>query len=242
MHENFMLGRPEIMHMPRRDQLKFVWGHSIHEEMLKYFRSPVFLFTGLREPKTRLESMYLYHVRMARSLGNDPLSLEQFLEFTSDPICHFFIHRFPTFAGEKGSPFERARCVIDMFDHVYFSENLEDAASIIFQRLDISPEQINYNQRPSGESSAIVDVPNENIAHDVDLYEYAKSQFSTKPTAEVVFRRSNELDSIRKRQLQGWPHEEMLADFLYSEAYKEYRDWGDYPNVVSTRMNQIRAL
>lgn len=242
MHENFMLGRPEIMQMPRRDQLRFVWGHSIHEEMLKYFKSPVFLFTGLREPKSRLESMYLYHVRMARSLKNEPVPLDRFLESTCDPICHFLIHRFPTFAGENGTAFERARKVIDVFDHVYFSENLEDAASIVFRRLDISPEQVNHNQRPVEEKGKNIEVPEENIAQDLALYEYARGRFAAVTDADEIFHRSNDLDALRKECLQGWPQEEKLATFLYGEAFKEYRDWGDYQNVVSTRMNQIRAL
>lgn len=242
MHENFMLGRPEIMQLPRRDQLKFVWGHSIHEEMLKYFKSPVFLFTGLREPKARLESMYLYHLRMARQLGNEPLSLERFLEYTSDPICYFFIHRFPSFAGADGSLFERAKRVIDLFDHVYFSENLEAAADIVFRRLDISPEQVNHNQRPSEEKGKSIEIPEGNITQDLQLYEYAQAKFGGAVDFDEVSRRSRELDAIRKERLQGWPLEERLAEFLYGEAFKEYRDWGDYQNVISTRMNQMRAL
>lgn len=242
MHENFMLGRPEIMQLPRRDQLKFVWGHSIHEEMLKYFKSPVFLFTGLREPKARLESMYLYHLRMARSLGNEPLSLERFLGYTSDPICQFFIHRFPTFAGSEGSLFERARRVIDLFDHVYFSENLEAAADIVFRRLDISPEQVNHNQRPADEKGKSIEIPEGNTAQDIKLYEYAQAKFGGAVDSDEVTRRSGELDAVRKERLQGWPQEERLAEFLYGEAFKEYRDWGDYQHVVSTRMNQMRAL
>lgn len=242
MAENFKNGQPEIMQMARRDHLRFLWGHSIHEEMLRYFREDVFLFTGLREPRDRMSSLYFYHVRLAKENGNPFLSVEDFIDRTQNPICNFFIHRFPTLAGTEGSLSDRAKRVLNLFDLVYFSENLEPSAEIIFNVLGITPKTENFNARPDSEQGKKIEINDDRIHEDIILYEFARDLFSETNSAGETKERSIKNDRIRKDTLPGWVNEAALGEYLYHQALIEYRSWNELDNVISTRMAQIRNI
>ncbi len=242
MAENFRNGRPEIMQMARRDQLRFLWGHSIHEEMLRYFKEDVFLFTGLREPRDRMSSMYFYHVRIAKENGNPYLSADEFIDRTQNPICNFFIHRFPRIAGSEGSLSDRAKRVLTLFDLIYFSEDLENSAQIIFDVLGITPESENYNLRPDSEVGKNIEINDDRISEDLILYDFAKEISAKSMTKSDVMDRQKENDNIRKDILSGWVNEAVLGDFLYQQTLIEYKAWNQLDNVISTRMAQIRAI
>ena len=38
---NFFEGRPEFLEIKNKQKLRFVWGHSIQEEMLKLLQNPI---------------------------------------------------------------------------------------------------------------------------------------------------------------------------------------------------------
>jgi hypothetical protein len=242
MAENFRNGRPEIMQMARRDHLRFLWGHSIHEEMLRYFKEDVFLFTGLREPRDRMSSMYFYHVRIAKENGNPFLSVEDFVDSTNNPICNFFIHRFPTLAGTEGSLSDRAKRVLNLFDLVYFSEDLEPSAEIIFNVLGIAPKTENFNARPDSELGKKIEINDDSIQEDLILYDFAKNIHAVNNTKHDASERQLHNDKIRKSVLSGWVNEANLGSFLYHQSLIEYKSWNALDNVISTRMAQIRAI
>ena len=57
---NFHENRMEFAHLNDYEQLKLVFGHLLHEEMLKPGAGPIRLFTGLREPRSRLRSHLIF--------------------------------------------------------------------------------------------------------------------------------------------------------------------------------------
>jgi hypothetical protein len=65
---NLRENRMEFMHLNDYSTLKLVFGHFLHEEMLKILPGPVGIFVGLREPPARLKNRFMANYRKQRGL------------------------------------------------------------------------------------------------------------------------------------------------------------------------------
>ena len=120
--ENRKWGRPEFYAIPDQTNLRFVFGHTLSEEMVKVlWDRPTLLFTGLRHPEKQLLSFYRHHVDLAKRYGVEPPSLDKFVAENSDTMCRQLVRLFPMAAelGGGATLAERAITVLSLFEHIY---------------------------------------------------------------------------------------------------------------------------
>lgn len=228
--ENYRKRRKDFLQLGSYDSIKFVFGHTIHEEMIKFFGDrTVFLFTGLREPRQRMVSELRYMSRLATAQGRDSVDLEDYINKTKNPMCWFLNSRFPTFAGKKGTAFERAARVVEHFDHIYFTEDFDNSAKPIFDALEISNSDSISNQTKSREK--IPAVKTDNLLFDIELYEYCSEKVARDGG---WFPKEQNLTARRKFENSNVKIDE-LRDVLYRASLGEYRSWRCLDDVVAEK-------
>lgn len=225
--ENWRTGRPDFLEIKDYSKLVFVWGHWLHEEMLKFFDKPV-LFTGLRDPRDRIESEYFFDRRLRLAQGRKILSPEEWLRNRRDPMCQFIVSRFPTLSG-KGTLFERARSVLECFNFVYFTNDLSGPARLILNHIGVDFEGVpGENVRP--DICERIYVEEGQIENDMLLYRWAKETFDCLSGIEESINNSR-LESF----LEGPLNIERLAEFHAKAAVEEYRNF----NVLAAARERI---
>lgn len=235
--QNFMGGREDFLHLLDKTKLRFVWGHSIHEEMLKFFGPQAVLITGLREPIDRFRSNLRYTARMAAKLGNPSPDFAKIMANTRNPMCRFINRRFPTISGDSGSPADRAMKVIKACNFVYFSENFDDTTRAICDVMGIEGTTYNSNAAPEGETMEF-DIDPSRHRFDIELYERAKERFRTFDPNEAFGRPNPIVESFVKEPLNT----NTLRNFLWESSYDEYKSWRALEKVISKRTEQVEQL
>jgi hypothetical protein len=236
MIRNYQEGKSEFLQLLRRDRLRFVFGHTVHEEMLKYLSGSVVLFTGLREPVSRLESELNYKLRLSDKQKNERPNIEEHLSRINNPVCRFLVDRFPTFAGTDGTLADRAMQVLESFQVVYFAENFEETAKTIFALLGISPPPLQSNV---GDGDRIAISPGSSqLAFDVELYERARQAFCGTRGLDEIEMKNPKVDQFRKTP----KNENKLRRFLYSSTYGEYKSWKVTDDVIRQKLRLIDEM
>lgn len=235
--QNFMGGREDFLHLFDKSKLRFVWGHSIHEEMLKFFGPKAVLMTGLREPIDRFRSNLRYTARMATKLGNPPPDFAKIMGNTKNPMCRFINRRFPTIAGDSGSPADRAMKVINACNFVYFSENFDETTRAICNVMGIGGKSYNSNVAPEGETMEF-DIDLSNHRFDIEMYERARERFTTFDPVEAFGRSNPILESFVKKPLNI----NVLRNFLWESSYDEYKSWRALDKVIKKRTEQAEQF
>ncbi len=227
---------PEFLEIRDYKRLRLIWGHSIHEQMLHYFDHPL-LFTGLRNPVTRLESEVRYQIRLREIQGREPLDVEKYVRNRRDPMCWFIIHRFPTIAriAESDSAFRKASRVLSCFRFVFFAENFATSVGPVLSQLGIElTEERKANVSP--DSKMEISVDDSNIKCDQELYEWAVNRFQS--GGENSENLSDSLSSF----MMSDPKTSVLREFLFRNQIGEYEDWGIQHEVLSERRRLLRNL
>lgn len=182
LHRNFVEFRPSFFDLYDKPSLKLVWGHWLHEEMLRALPK-TYIFTGLREPKDRLISEYKFNTRLMKQQGRVPMSPSEWLEGQDNPICHFLIERFPQLADASNSSLslsQKAIRVLECFDHVYFTDNYEESANHIAEILGIKA-MILHDNASDQEEPVTLDLKRDQLIFDQELFEWAKKAFGSNP-------------------------------------------------------------
>ncbi len=237
VYRNYREQKQDFLYIREKERLRFVWGHLIHEEMLKFFGTNAILVTGLRDPIERFKSELNYAARLANHLSNSRPDIEAIIKKTRNPICWFLIRRFPTIAGEAGSPADRAMNVIDACHYVYFSENFDDTAGAIFKAMGINPKPLRSNVAPDRKSE-VFDIDVKRFTYDIELYERARQKFSDMSPEKAFSRASPGLTKLLSTPL----NEKVLRDFLYDTAFYEYKNWNVLTQVLAYKKSQVDEL
>jgi hypothetical protein len=234
---NFQQKREDFLHIRAKHRLRFIWGHAIHEEMLKFFGPQTILITGLREPIERFRSELHYTVRLARQQRRPCPDIEGYIKRVRNPMCHFLIARFPTIAGETGTPADRAINVIDAFHYVYFSETFEETAGAIFKAMGISPKPVNSNIASEARGDSF-DINMDFHKHDIAVYAHACARFRGVSPEHAFSATSTIFANFLVTPIKM----NVLRDFLWNSAFNEYNNWKALPEVFEERKRQIEEL
>ena len=234
---NFWENNEDYIYFELNNNLRFVWGHSIHEQMLKLFDSPPLLITGLREPIARLKSELRYKARLARYQGVPLPDLDQIIRVTTNPICRFLIERFPLVAGDRGSLADRAMNVITACDYVYFTENFEISAGAIFQAMGIAPPAISSNLAPE-EMADTFDIDAGQHKSDIELYQRAWERYRTVSSDTASAERNQILERFGATPFDR----KALRQFIWEAAFSEYSEWGMLATVMQKKRQQLQDL
>jgi hypothetical protein len=232
---NFLQGNLSFLALARYDHLRFVFGHSVHEEMIKRLPAPPILFTGLREPEARLRS-YLGWQRHLRDEGQPTETLEEALFKTRDPMCWFIINRFPTLAGTSGTPAERAMNALRAFTYCYFPDTLERFARLMFRQLGIKPKKTNY--RVAEQAPLDVRIDPGILNNDRILYELAREHFMRVPLSRDCLLPTERVIRFHSEP----PQQSVLRDFLHKQQRFEYREWNILADVRQHLESRIDEL
>ena len=225
--------QPEFLDIVNHSELRLVWGHTIHEQMLHYLTNPI-LFTGLREPVERLISDARYRIDLSERQGRGPFDVGAWLDTQRNPMCWFIINRFPHLSrrGDRRlSPFEKARSALECFNHIYFNDTFDKSVGEIFMALGVSPnpQRSNVGALPH----IPVNVNRDALAYDLELYEWARSRFA-----------SGKIDvgapcPERVKQFLATPVDsEGLASFLFRSQAGEYAGWGKLEQAIERKLTQ----
>jgi hypothetical protein len=225
-------------------QLSLIFGHYVHEEMLKYFGNASFLFTVLRNPIERHESQYFFDRRISLRQNTKVLELDRFLEYKRNGMCKFLAQRFPSIAAACGHDTVAAavKC-LGMFDRVYLYENFAGQIAEVCQMLSMSPQLPPTNQRDPG--MALSDAEKEKIRlacqDDLQVYETVRSIFGTSGAKR---KRAVHSDLVAERtQLLGNAFSDAkLNEFLAGYTYSEFRNWKRLEEYQRIRERQLQAI
>ncbi|WP_157089419.1 sulfotransferase family protein [Oceanibaculum pacificum] len=232
--QNWIDGNPEFLEYKNIDELSFVWGHSIHEEMIHKFNS-FFLFTCLRDPVERLKSEVIFAAKLRRDQGRGELDIDKFLQEKTDPMCWFIIDRFPTIAGkyEKCSPFEKAQRVLESFNYVFFVEDVQESIRDIFYFvLDFKGDFPFVGRENPGEYNFDLNIDVQRIENDIKLFQWAVLKFGKIKMTTSLLSISSGVENFMKRP----PKEEALRIFLMENMFREFSDFGCLHEVVADRL------
>ncbi|MCA0045095.1 sulfotransferase family protein [Celeribacter litoreus] len=216
-HKNFAQGRPEFFEIRNVAALRFIWGHFVHEEMLKYVEQP-FLFTYLRDPEERLKSNYRFLSRHKANLGQSIDPWHVWVEKTpKNPICQFIVDRFPTFAG-TGGLLDRAQNVLRVFDFVGFTENFAETAPHLLELSGVHAPVLRENTTAPSETPLVI--PDGYLTLDQALYDWARDQANSE-----LPRNRKQPNTALAAFLKTPAKEAFLRDWMAQKLAREYRDF-----------------
>jgi len=240
LERNFLENRSEFQHINDYSRIRLVFGHFVHEEMLKSFEGPVQLFTGLREPRARLKSALFFQAALRKRQGLPQEDMTRAIARRSNAMCRTIASSFPTLAGD-GTLAERALRVLDHCFCVYFSERFEETAQPVYAALNIEPGTQNFNvgsyeQKIDGRQAEELDLSGADLEQDQILYETALERFAVpRPISAEAAERLEQLRLEPRRPVR-------LQRFYYSKSYGEYRDAGLLDRVIARRKSMIAEL
>ena len=86
-YQNQQDSRPEFFDILNKDDLLFIFGHSMNEHMFKVLHDrPTYLFTGLRDPRKAIVSDFLHYCKVIRFHQESDIDLKSFLKLRRDFI------------------------------------------------------------------------------------------------------------------------------------------------------------
>ncbi|RLJ67603.1 hypothetical protein DFR35_0150 [Sulfurisoma sediminicola] len=232
---NYHEGRDEITQIRKPGRLRFVFGHTIHEEMLKLLGPNIRAITGLREPTERFISDIKYQIRLRAKQGNSPLDIEQFISSTRNPMCWYLINRFPSLSG-SGTPADRALRILKAFNYCYFTSNFEETSQAIFNVLEICPDPINSNVAPKDDLE--IDLSKATLQWDIELYEKARAHFLSMDAHQALMAPKPEIVELASSPLDL----QKLRSFLYAGTFGEYTSWRKLDEIILEKIELINEI
>lgn len=232
---NLNNNRDEFLNLTDRNKLRFVFGHFIHEEMLKLLgHENIFLFTGLRDPVERVISQYKFELKMCGIQGRKAPNITDFLKGYGNYMCNFLITRFPSFCGNATSIEQKAINILQQFNLVYFSESFEYTTKPVYNLLAIKQNpEINSNLSET-EIKHKIDINEEYLKYDISLYKQARELFFNKSNDEMSF--------LVKKTIESEVNMDVVRNFLYNAMFHEYHNWGRLDDVINQKLSRIEKL
>jgi hypothetical protein len=233
--ENWFNNAPEFLEIKDYRNLRMVWGHSVHEQMLRYLENPI-LITGLRDPLKRLQSAAAYELRLRRTQRRVGVDISRWVADQRDGMCWFIINRFPTFAKPHlgGTVFEQAQRALRHFTYVYFTESFSETAPRVFALLGLSMPNVETANASTDDALPEIESPDDLLQNDRKLYAWAKEYFDTAREFEAT------------EELRGFcsslPEDNVLSDFLLRNQFGEYKDWGRLDEVIARKSQLAKRL
>lgn len=130
----------DISERSNLDRLRFIFGHYVHQSLLPLFADRrVVLITGLREPVSRAVSEYYHICRMHLEFGRPVISAADYFADRKDTLCVELLRAFPAAQSLPGSMAARAEKVLQLFDLIYTSDNLEQTLAPVSAILGLPP-------------------------------------------------------------------------------------------------------
>lgn len=178
---------PELFERIDLDKVKFIFGHFVHESLLKiYAHRHMIWFTGVREPVSRAVSEYYQICRVLSEAKQPPISADDFFRIRRNTMCEEFLRAFPTIGEEApGRLADKAFAVAEVFDLIYGAENFESSVKPLLDLLGLTSSNIlSVNKRdPINEHYAsffeeqeklILEIVQTYFDEDIVLYERLK--------------------------------------------------------------------
>ena len=228
--------QPEFSDIQDYQSLRIIWGHDIHEQMLHYVRNPI-LFTGMRDPVSRLISEARYQVDLKERQGMQ-FDVFKWLLKQRNPMTWFIINRFPTLADHNNkslTPFDKAKKALSSFHHVYFTETFEKSSRAIFRAIGVDVKMKETNK--SVKKDLNIEVNKDLLKYDMELYAWARDEFSSKK-----LNLSTSISPDLEKFLGSQPQSHILESFLLSQQAGEYFSWGALSEVIEDRITRATRL
>ncbi len=178
---------------PSRSKVKLIWGHEVHDYFLNLFaHRPIFLFTFLRHPTTRMLSWYKYdareHMRNKGNLDNLP-SFFNYVQSRQNHMCHFIVSRFPKLADHgRDSLHSKAISILDKFAFVGIQEDFERGANLLMKVME-SPPIPKRTKQNIDDGNITVDYDQKQLESlnesDLLLYEYVVKRYQKDPQPDL---------------------------------------------------------
>ena len=229
-------------------QLQLVFGHNVHEEMLKFLAPyPVFLFTGLRSPFERVASECYFFQKFSnkfdKSIRGD---LEDYVSKNRNKMCNYLINSFPTFIDSSAKSLaDKAISVLNEFDLVYDTKDFDRDLSSIYEFLELSIPDKRSNVTGANQHFKL---PKDHILEenheDSRLYEYFlenSSRFSKKNLDEIMDAVSNKSKKRNDFMNQAVDYEK-LCSFVYGRKANVYSFSKVIDEVFSDKLDQLQSL
>lgn len=136
-YENILAARPDFWEIANLSELRFIFGHYVHECMFPCLKLrdawSFFLFTGFRDPHTRLISQY-NHVSRVTGVIQDP---KMFVESYGSSMCDEILRAFPSFESTSVQRHEAAARALTCFNYIYSSEAYSETIGRIYDSLEL---------------------------------------------------------------------------------------------------------
>jgi len=143
-YENLLSSRPIFSQITDPQRLRFLFGHYCNELLFRIFeRRPIFFFTGFREPVARAISEYGQISAVRLTAGEEPLSVETYLQASANGICNEILRCFPTLDRTTGgAKWEKALAATSLFDYLYSTEKFEIDIQPVLDLLGINNQSL----------------------------------------------------------------------------------------------------
>jgi hypothetical protein len=247
--KNFETGRPsDLFSIADPASIRMVFGHHVYETSLQFFQPYMrsfFTLTFLREPLARLHSQFDFDARLAKVLAIAPPDEEEFLQRNANAICSFFITRFPSLAGARGSLSQRAQRVLSAFDCVLPHDAIRRGFAAASRALDMHPTWLGLVPRINPSTGAArlrspIQLLRQQNAEDLALYEAFELAQRARPEADNPLASSAEdarMSELVARRMQASQHIAHVAPSLALELVNARG-----PEDVVERCLQLKGL
>lgn len=185
-----------------------IFGHHVHERIFASFPDrKFFLFTCIRDPRKQLASHYAFQCRLRKACGNAPVSFAEF--YASRPgnfICTELVDRFPTLAGTDGDILARAKNVLQCFDCIAATEDLQEKLPLLERKLGFSMKSGGGRKNPTSVEeyraiSAGMPETDEDMWADRELFEmYMRDRQKQNPYGKRLERSSELLAHLSQQE------------------------------------------
>lgn len=144
--ENIKMGQEDFSSRFSLAELKFIFGHYVHESLHSIYRERDCIWvTALRDPRQRIKSEWdqIYNIR--KTYGLEPFTVDEFLINYQNSLCSELLRAFPSLNANQNQV-ENALRVLDLFDYVINSTQIELIIGKIHEALNVDVEDRRYIQ------------------------------------------------------------------------------------------------
>src|SRR5688572_28681123 len=216
--------RPRFMHVlqMRPKAIRLAFGHHVNEDLVRLIGAPIFLFTGMRDPKARCISQIRHAARHKKEYGVPLLDLERYVDH-EDPMCRMVVGHFPSLAGSREDSWSaRAKRVLENFHFVYFTETFEQTMTELFELLAVSPERIDHNVDDYTVEYEDLERWILDMRGDYELYEWARERFAGVRVGDAAKTSPPGLAALLTEKVD---REEVIAAY-FAAAAQNYETFG----------------
>lgn len=188
---NHRQSSPEVeeLNLDSRQAVRVIWGHEVNDYFFQFFVGrPIFLFTFLRNPVSRMVSLYKYKARRTEQRNRNLDAFKSFSEFAAqrqNHLCNFILKRFPNLVNNELTELhDRAISVLEKFAFIGLQEDFEAGANRLMKFMKF-PTLENKKRHNVDGGGLVVNYSEQEIydlnLSDMRLYEYVKERYQSSP-------------------------------------------------------------